>query len=304
MIGIEGVKPWSGHASGRFHIDCLGVKTDSRFYKNIQPARPGWRQVSAPGLSDLLFEYTACVMACSVADRPFRALEIGGGWGVWAVRAAIVARRLGVPVRSTVIEMLPEQCQQIGRHFMTNGLDPRAHPVIQAAVSGDGKDAWIRGTDPLDPGARLVHDDWARRNAVVPPDGMAYGMTVACRDGTQIIRTPTKRLEQLIKRGTRFDFVHLRIGPGPHNLLDDPVLAAEHIGLLVIPSINATDLPLVEEKMRATAYIQVAGLEDGQVLHGARGETKLKNALRIYAGAAISAAQIVEMAAKFAELAV
>ncbi|MDT8291790.1 hypothetical protein RQ846_18925 [Roseomonas mucosa] len=295
MQVVESVKPWSGMSTGQFHIDYLGVRTDPEFWKGLNPTRAGRLRVSPPALSDTYFEYAACIMAASAVMRPFRVLEIGAGWGVWSVRAAMVARHLGLPVRTTSVEMMPEQVRQIGRHFMTNGLDPICHRIIAAAVSHDGKDAWMRFNSAVDPGARLIADDWVTRNAVAPLSAMPFGMPLSCRDGTEVVRTQTRRLQDIVEPGTPLDFVHLRIGASPHKLLNDPALSPAHVGLLVLPGINAMDLPPVEQKMAGAGYVKVFGLEPGQLLHGSRGEVKINNALRVYAGERLPRYRVEEM---------
>ena len=303
MLKVESIKPWSGFSTGEFHIDYLGVMTNPRFWKGVTPSRAGRLRVSPPVLSESYFEYAACIMAASLATGPFQALEIGAGWGVWSVRAAAVARHLGLPVRTTAIEMMPEQCAQIARHFMTNGLDPRCHAVIPAAVGESSGSGWVRAAAGTDPGARLVQTDWAMRNAVVPFGGIPFGIPVPCRDGTQVMRVRTRRLKELVSPTSFLDFVHLRVGPNPQSLLSDPVLAAENVGLLVIPGIAKTDLIPLQKAMASTSYTKVCGLEHGQVLKGTRGEVIVQNALHIYAGRHVPADRLEEMADHFGGLA-
>lgn len=302
MLNVESIKPWSGLSTGEFHIDYLGVMTDPRFWKGITPSRAGRLRVSPPVLSEAYFEYAACIVAASLATGLFQALEIGAGWGVWSVRAAVVARHLGLPVRTTAIEMMPEQCAQIARHFMTNGLDPRCHAVIQAAVGESSGSGWVRTAAGADPGARLVQADWAMRNAVIPFGGIPFDISVPCRDGTQVMRVRTRRLKEIINPTSCLDFVHLRIGPNPQSLLSDPVLAAENVGLLVIPGIAKTDLISVQEAMAGTSYTKVCSLEHGQVLKGSRGEVTVQNALRIYAGGRVPPDRLIEMTDYFSRL--
>ncbi len=303
MKAVESLKPWSGTATGAFHIDYLGVKTDPQFWKGLKPTRAGRVRVSPPALSDTYFEYAACIMAASAVMRPFQVLEIGAGWGVWSVRAALVARHLQLPVRSIAIEMMPEQRRNISRHFMANGLNPLCHEIVAAALAPERGIGWARASGPADPGARLMQEDWVMRNAVVPMAGLPLDMPLPCRDGTEVTRLRTQRLQDVVAPGTPLDFVHLRIGPGPQRLLADPVLDPAHVGVLVLPGIAAADVAPLEQKLEALGYDRLFGLDAGQVLRGARGEVKVNNALRIYAGERIPRYRAAEMAERLAAIA-
>jgi hypothetical protein len=291
MLSIEDVRPWSGHSSGRFHIDFLGVKTDTSFWRGMQPTRAGYVRLSAPSLSELYLEYAALIMAATIQNRPFRTLEIGAGWGVWSVRAAMLGFRLSIPVRTTAFEAMPWHVERTRAHYMTNGLAPEGHSIVNAAVSPGSKHVWMRYADRADLGARVVAEDWVARKAGVPILGMQHAMALPCVDGGELMRVPAAKLDEHMRPDVPIDFVHIRIGPGPEKLFEERFLKPDRIGVVVVANVSDTDRPNLDSTMRAMGYRLLLALENGTKLASPRSPTTVRGHFRIFCGHALSEEQ-------------
>lgn len=305
MIDIADLKPWSGTSSGTFHLDFLGVKTDPEFWSGTKPAKPGRLSVSLPGLSEFYLEYAALVMAATYArNRPaFRVVEVGAAWGLWTVRAAALARRLGIPASSIAIEPLPAQIAQMKRHYITNGLNPACHQIEDGVLGDSSGKAWIRFSQDTDLSARVVNEDWVAGNAVAPLLGQPQGIELPCRDGSMVMSVRQRHFREIVPADMPVDFLHLRVGPGPDRVLDGPGFDASNIGVLVLPSLNATDDPRVEKRLNTLGFSELLHLPRGFVIKTPRGDVVLRGALRIYAGKLVPAAEIALMAEKLATIA-
>jgi hypothetical protein len=300
MLSIEDFGSWSGMSTGRFHVDSLGVKTNPEFWNGIRPTKPGKITVAPPIMGSAYFEYAACAMAATVTEpmHAFRVLEIGAAWGVWSVRAAAIARRLGIPVHTTAIEALPTHCRNIAWHLMTNGLDPACHDIIQTVLAQEAGERWFRFHGDVDLGARIVLDEWVERNAAIPEIRLPDDMPIPCKDGSAVRKMPARSIADVVTPGSVFDLVHLRIGPGPGNVLDGAVFPARHMGVVVIPNIADADVAKVDERMSKLGYREVLSIAAGTTIPTARQPAVIDRALRIFTGHRVREAVAAEMAAR------
>lgn len=304
MQDITDMKPWTGASSGRFHLDFLGVKTDPRFFSGLSAAKPGRISVSLPSLSEFYLEYCALVMAATYERRRrgFRVIEVGAAWGLWVARAVALGRRLGLPTRSVAVEPLPAQLAQLRRHYLTNGIDPACNAVEEAVLGESAGEPWLRFSHDTDLSARVVPEDWAMTNAVVPLLNHPRGLPLACRDGSRVMRVRQRAYGEVVPAGKPVDFLHVRVGPGPDRVLDAQGFDAGNIGVVVLPSLNPVDAPRVEKRLAARGFTELLYLPKGHVLRTPRGEVVLRGALRIHAGALVSPKDVRSMTETFARL--
>lgn len=289
MRTLEDLKPWSGNSLGRYHIDFFGVKTDPGFWAGTQPTRPGPVRVSAPNISGVYFEYAACVMAASTAGRPFRVVELGAGWGQWCVRAAVVAYKLGVPVRTIAIEPLPANCERIRRHYLINGLDPLCHEIAQVAIDAAPGTELLRVPADSDYSGRLITREWAARHATMAPDSVPLGVAVRCRDGSTVTRVPVQTLSQTLGVDQPISMIHIRTGAAPHEYFSDPVLAAKNVGVVVVPTVPPAQAAQLDKRMKELGYDCLLSLEKGAQLRNNGISFTFSAAFRVYAGALLRA---------------
>jgi FkbM family methyltransferase len=131
-------EPWEGEADGRFCYDFLGTKTDPAFRLQFKPDPPGPLRTEHPYPSYSYFELAFVLesVLTGVDANPFRVMELGAGYGPWLVTAHQAMERLGGgPTKLVGVEMVPQYHRWMIQHLRNNGIDPRHHRLINAAVS-------------------------------------------------------------------------------------------------------------------------------------------------------------------------
>jgi FkbM family methyltransferase len=80
-------------------------------------------------------EWIGVLKAVESSGPHFVAIELGAGWGPWAVSSGHVARGLGKTVRMYAVEADPGKVSYIAQHMVDNGFDPDDH-VIFGGIAG------------------------------------------------------------------------------------------------------------------------------------------------------------------------
>ncbi len=80
-------------------------------------------------------EWIGLLKAVRSAVDQYVAMEVGAGFGPWAVAGGLAARRMGIEnIRLCAIEGDPQHFQSLRQHFADNGFDPDQHALFEAAV--------------------------------------------------------------------------------------------------------------------------------------------------------------------------
>ncbi len=150
-----------------FITDFLGVRTRTEFLSGV--AAPDGIAMGLPIPTDNVHaeavEWVGLLKSVLAARGRFVCMELGAGWGPWIVASAFAARHLGIgDVRLTGVEADPGHFAFMRDHLRDNGLDPRKHTLIEAAVGvQSGQARWPRCLDPAaNWGSRPVTDDGNR----------------------------------------------------------------------------------------------------------------------------------------------
>jgi FkbM family methyltransferase len=111
-----------------------------------------------PLASDEWFEWHSLLSAVTEARGSFTMVELGAGFGRWAVAGGIAARKIGLPAHFVCVEAEPTHFAMISEHMRDNGVDPGEHRLICAAVTavdgpvyftvGRARDWWGQATLP------------------------------------------------------------------------------------------------------------------------------------------------------------
>jgi hypothetical protein len=94
-----------------------------------------------------LLEWIDLLESVEVANSSFTMVELGAGFGRWLVAGAVAARRVrNLPVHLIGAEAEQAHFEMMRQHFRDNDLDPDAHILVEAAVSGtDGPVHFVQG---------------------------------------------------------------------------------------------------------------------------------------------------------------
>lgn len=204
-------EPWQGEADGRFCYDFLGTKTDPAFRMQFKPDPPGPLRTERPCPSYAYFEL-AFVLDCvlsGVGAKPFRVMELGAGYGPWLVSAHRAMERLGGgPTELVGVEMVPQYYRWMIEHLHNNGIDPRRHRLINAAVSDYEGRAVFDQELPCD----LDYGQSIRRRC--GGDAEARAASIEAADGgvdRGSVRVPCVSLRDLLRECDHVDLLHLDV---------------------------------------------------------------------------------------------
>ena len=132
---FEKFPPYSGKVPGNCQIDFLGAHTRCEFVAGTAPS-PSEVQTGPPLVDEEYFEWIDILESVSLARDRYTMLELGAGYGRWAVRAASAAKQRGIrECRLIAVEADPVHFTWLQQHFGDNGLDAARHTLIHGAIS-------------------------------------------------------------------------------------------------------------------------------------------------------------------------
>jgi FkbM family methyltransferase len=132
---FEKFSPYSGPVPEGCQIDYIGTHTRCEFVAATTPS-PSEVQMVCPPVDEEYFEWIDILESVSLARDRYTMLELGAGFGRWAVRAASAVRQWGIPECHLVaVEAEPVHFAWLKQHFCDNGLDPARHTLVHGAVS-------------------------------------------------------------------------------------------------------------------------------------------------------------------------
>lgn len=216
-------QPFSGDVPAFWQADFLGTKIRQEFVAGLSVAsEPTFVTTSKPAADEEYFEWIDLLESAASARDSYTMIDLGAGYGRWAVRAAFAVRQLhgSMPYHLIAVEAEPTVFEWLNLHFTDNGLDPRAHSLIHGAASGTDQEVmfYIGGPrgGPYDRspdnwyGQALTQDyDTASKSE---PDGFYKGHPVLRHaSGWRSIRVPGIRLTNLLRDQHLVDLIDMDI---------------------------------------------------------------------------------------------
>ena len=138
------VPRWRGTVAPGWTIDFLGVKTDQRFERgmpyHVDRTEPCYEEPALPGFDEEYFEWIDVLESVKAAADQFTMIELGAGYGRWVARAAAALRQITpLPFKLVAVEPEPTHFRWLREHLRSNGVNPAAHELIEAAVTAEGR---------------------------------------------------------------------------------------------------------------------------------------------------------------------
>jgi FkbM family methyltransferase len=132
------ITPWSDEIPPGFVADFLGTITRHAFEKNLpSPCQDTTRTTPSnlPEFNEEYFEWVDLLESVKQAKNRYVFVELGAGYGRWAVHAAQAIKRLNpMPFDAVAVEAEPTHFEFLKQHSSDNGLEPCDHRLIRAAV--------------------------------------------------------------------------------------------------------------------------------------------------------------------------
>jgi FkbM family methyltransferase len=216
-VVFDRFEPHQAEVTAHYHIDFLGMRTRGQF-------KAGLPMVHNPSImiDDEYFEWIDLLESVVEARESYTMIDLGAGYGRWAVRAACAVRQYHheLPYRLIAVEAEPIVFQWMGLHFADNGINPAEHRLIHAAVrDARGKALFYIGGPrggPFDRGP----DDWHGHrltkdydvSSKSTDDGRYSGFRVRRHEsGWRSIKVPCVTLGSLLKDLERVDLIDMDI---------------------------------------------------------------------------------------------
>ena len=176
---------------------------------SVQPGYPP-QDEEYPEWIDLLESVVA-------ARGSYTFVELGAGFARWSVRAAQALRQFsGLPFHLVAVEAEPLHFQWMGEHMRDNGIDPREHTLIHAAVRATPGDAlfYVGSEDSRNGGAAEWYGQCvAKERDRVVSDSVEY-MGLAAqqhRSGYKSVRVRAIMLQEILRDLPRVDLMDMDI---------------------------------------------------------------------------------------------
>lgn len=217
-------KPFRGRVPAFYDVDFLGTLIRHDFIAGLHATRPHSVEVhdSHPQFDEEYFEWIDLLEAVTSARGSFTMIELGAGFGRWAVRAAAATRQFNpnLPCRLIAVEPEPVVFGWMKEHFKENDVDERGHSLIHAAIGeAPGTSMFYIGGPKGGPydrhpnswyGQALTKD--SDLTGLDRPDGLYAGFRVVeHQSGWRSIPIPTVTVRCLLKDLDRVDLIDLDI---------------------------------------------------------------------------------------------
>ena len=138
------IEPWRGTCTAGCVGNFLGVMIDLEFIARHHPSNTeqenGDREMQTfmPKVEDgeHFLEFAAIHKAVHAARDRFVMVELGGGYAARSVDTYRTLQKLNpMPCQLVIVEAEPTHFEWVKRHLKANGINPRDHWLIKAAVS-------------------------------------------------------------------------------------------------------------------------------------------------------------------------
>jgi len=135
---ISRFKPFHGEVPGGYILDgFLGTIVREECTPGVADPEPSTVCAPYPQVDEDYFEWIDLLESVVSSGGSYTMIELGAGMGRWSVRAALAARQFkpGMPFHLIAVEADPAHFDWLRSHFLDNGIDPKEHQLINAAVS-------------------------------------------------------------------------------------------------------------------------------------------------------------------------
>ena len=188
-------------------MGCITDFIGTRFNVNIvwaEASKLDGHVLPAPVPADFhaeAVEWVGVLKSVRSAEKSFSVLELGAGFGTWAICSAVAARNKGISnIRVHMVEGDPRHCESAIFHFRENGFEACADNIIHAAVGAeDGMARWPKFTGPAS------SDGWCNR-----PD-LDHSGDYLGRDHAEMMDVKVLSLRTLLEREPVWNLLHMDV---------------------------------------------------------------------------------------------
>ena len=207
---------YTGEAESGFETDFLGIRTRCEYSAGaIITAMPVQTTVDP---HEDYFEWIDLLESILAAKGQYTMLELGAGYGRWAVRAAAAVRQLrGLPFHLVAVEGEPRHYRWLQQHMSDNHIHPPACTLIRGVVSDHHDDVLFYVGSPSgesdEPaswyGQCIIHGYEAVEESLT---GQYEGQDVVkLKSGWKAVKTPCYLLADILPEKDRIDLIDMDV---------------------------------------------------------------------------------------------
>jgi FkbM family methyltransferase len=206
---------FKGEAPSGYDRDFVGSKTRPWFWGGAPRDTAIEVDVPYPAFDEEYFEWIDLLESVVAARDSYNMIELGAGYGRWAVRAALAVRQYSsIPFHLTAVEADPVHFDWLRIHFEDNSLDPGQHRLLHAAVgSASGHASFWIGTDETHTPSLWYGQMVQGKQKAQRLKGANYGGHAVHRhpDGRKSISISQLSLKDILKHTPRVDLIDLDV---------------------------------------------------------------------------------------------
>lgn len=215
--------PFRGEVPPSYGIDFLGTKTHRDFVAGMFMHPPGTTlETTYPAANEDYFEWIDLLESVVAARESYTMIDLGAGFGRWAVRAAYALRQYNdkLPYCLIAVEAEPVVFKWMARHFQDNNIDASKYRLVHGAINEQpGEVLFYIGGPRGGPWDRNP-DDWYGQFLTkdydvageYENDGEYNGFPVRLhKSGWRSIRVPGVTLRSLLQDRNQVDLVDMDI---------------------------------------------------------------------------------------------
>jgi FkbM family methyltransferase len=216
--------PFAGSCPDSYQVDFLGTLIRHDFIAGLHAELPRstGNAERYPQFDEEYFEWIDLLEAVASARESFTMIELGAGFGRWAVRAIFASQQLNaaIPCRVVAVEPEPVVYGWMHQHFRENRIDERGHSLVHAAISDvPGAAMFYIGGPRGGPYDRHPNAWYGQaltkeydRAAIRRLDGIYGGFRVIEHNsGWRSIQIPSVTVESLLRNLSRVDLIDLDV---------------------------------------------------------------------------------------------
>ena len=208
------ISAYSGATEPGFEIDFLGIRTRCEFLAGeaLRRMLPG----TEPG--EDYFEWIDVLESIMAAKNQYTMVELGAGYGRWAVRAAAALRQLRpMPLHLVAVEGEPRHYRWLRQHMSDNRIDSDECTLIEGVVSDHRDDVLFYVGSPS--GESDEPASWygqAITQAYEVADQAAPGAyegqdVVRLKSGWKAVKTRSYLLPDVLPQAGRIDLIDIDV---------------------------------------------------------------------------------------------
>jgi FkbM family methyltransferase len=126
-----------------WQVDGLGIRTRESF-SDQSDWNVKFLPTEKPDFNEAYFEWIDVLTAVLNAQKHFRMIEVGAGYGPWLTVAGVALKQLSqMRFQLIGIEVEPNRFRWMKQHFLDNGIELKGHCFYNGVVNASGGAVWF-----------------------------------------------------------------------------------------------------------------------------------------------------------------